>query len=67
MLIDLYDEARESFLLSQAFDAELGRPRCNEDTGLLSSYTCFFNFKFAFTCNPVIILQSNLQTMHLLV
>jgi len=65
MLIDLYDEASESFLLSQAFDAQLGRPRCSEDTGLLYSYPCIF--KFAFTCNSVIILQSNLQTMHLLV
>jgi len=63
MLIDLYGETSESFSLSQAFDAQLGRPRCNEDTGLLYSYICIF--KFAFTCNSVNVLQSNLQTMHL--
>ena len=65
MLIDLCGETSESFSLSLAFDAQLGRPRCNEDTGLLYSDTCIF--KFAFTCNSVINLQSNLQTMHLLV
>jgi len=65
MLIDLYGETSESFSLSQAFDAQLRRPRFSEDTGLLYSYTCIF--KIAFTCNSVIILQSNLQTMHLLV
>jgi len=65
MLIDLYGEASQSFSLSQTFDAQLGRPRCNEDTRLLYSYTCIF--KFAFTCNSVFILRGNLETMHLLV